>query len=51
MTRLLALAASLWVARWALLELASYAARSGRVPRARPREDRLPGRMPGRFDC
>lgn len=50
MSRLLRLAAVLWVARWAVLELASFVARYGRIPRARPRNDREPGRMPGPFD-
>jgi hypothetical protein len=48
MKRLLALAAACWVGRWALLELAAFAAR--RFPHAEPRNDREPGRMPGPFD-
>jgi hypothetical protein len=48
--RLLALAAALWVARWALLELAAFAARRLPRPRPAPRNDREPGRMPGPFD-
>jgi hypothetical protein len=48
--RLALLAGALWVARWAALELAAFAAR--RLPRrpARPDGDREPGRMPGPFD-
>ena len=48
MKRLVVIAAALWVGRWALLELAAFLAR--RLPPARPRNDREPGRMPGPFD-
>jgi hypothetical protein len=50
MKRLALVAAALWVGRWALLELAAFAARRLPLPRARPRNDREPGRMPGPFD-
>jgi hypothetical protein len=51
MRRLVAVAAGLWVGRWALLELASYAGRQW-LPRGRPSKEspRQPGRMPGPFD-
>jgi hypothetical protein len=48
--RLLAVAAAVWVGRWALLELASFAARRLPLPKVPPRNDREPGRMPGPFD-
>jgi hypothetical protein len=50
MKRLLALAAALWIGRWALLELAAFAARRLPRPGPLPRNDREPGRMPGPFD-
>jgi hypothetical protein len=51
MRRLAVAAIGVWVARWALLELASYAGRHW-LPRGRPPNEspRQPGRMPGPFD-
>ena len=51
MKRLALVAAALWVARWAALELAALAARRLPRPPARPANEREPGRMPGPFDC
>jgi hypothetical protein len=48
--RALLVALAIWVGRWALREAASLAARHLDLPRARPRNDREPGRMPGPFD-
>jgi hypothetical protein len=48
--RLAVLAAALWIARWATLEIAAFAARRLPRPPARPADDREPGRMPGPFD-
>jgi hypothetical protein len=49
--RLLVVAALVWVARWAAMELAAYAGRHwqrrGPAPKDSPRQ---PGRMPGPFD-
>jgi hypothetical protein len=50
MRRLLALGAAVWIARWAVLELAAFAARRLPRPGPGPRNHREPGRMPGPFD-
>ena len=51
MKRLLVLGAVVWVARSAVMELASYAGRHW-LPAGPPARDspRQPGRMPGPFD-
>jgi len=48
--RIVRLAVLLWVARWAVLEAASWAAR--RRPQGGPplESRRIPGRMPRRFE-
>jgi hypothetical protein len=49
--RLLAVVLALWIARWALRELASYAGRFWLPPGPPPnRSPRQPGRMPGPYD-
>ncbi|MGH3103381.1 MAG: hypothetical protein ACRDN6_04715 [Gaiellaceae bacterium] len=51
MKRLLALGAVLWLGRWLLLELASYAGRHWLPPGPPARDSpRQPGRLPGPFD-
>ena len=51
MRRLLGLAVLAWIARWAVLEAASWAGRRG--PPGPPPIDsiRIPGRMPRRHEC
>ena len=51
LVRLAALAATLWVLRWAALELASYLHRTRPRPAPSPRDsEHVPGAMPSPLD-
>jgi hypothetical protein len=51
LVRLAALAAAVWVLRWAVLELASYLHRTRPRPPPLPRDsEHVPGAMPTPFD-